>query len=113
MKEHDATEQAYNNGYSAGYAEAQKLLEAKCRENLYTALHMVEMDAQINKLTAERNALLSDVSDYQGNICAFCKNFKCIAHRSFCEHFDNLPLEDGVPLMCGKWEWRGVNHDTE
>ena len=67
----------------------------------------------ISECRAERDALLADVSDYQGNICAFCKNFKRIAHRSFCEHFDNLPMEDGVPLMCGKWEWRGVNHDTE
>ena len=81
---------AWQEGYEAGYAAAQE---------------------EISKLTAERDALLTDVSDYQGNICAFCKNFKRIAHRSFCEHFDNLPMEDGVPLMCGKWEWRGVNHD--
>lgn len=83
---------AWQEGYEAGYAAAQE---------------------EIDKLTAERDALLADVSDYQGNICAFCKNFKRIAHRSFCEYFDNLPMEDGVPLMCGKWEWRGVNHDTE
>lgn len=99
MTKHDACELAYKNGYEA------------CRADMMNTVNALE--GKIRHLEAERDALLSDVSDYQGNICAFCKNFKRIAHRSFCEHFDNLPMEDGVPLMCGKWEWRGVKDDTE
>ncbi len=46
--------------------------------------------------------LLQDVHDYQGSICCYCKNY----NRNNCEHFGDLPHEDGIPLSCGKFMWR-------
>lgn len=52
---------------------------------------------------SERDAAIKDMTDYQGNICAYCKRFRtdeCIQ--------DDLDISDYSPLQCGKFEWRGL-----
>lgn len=51
---------------------------------------------------AKYHQLLQDVHDYQGSICCYCKHY----NRNNCEHFGDLPHEDGIPLSCGKFMWR-------
>lgn len=68
---------------------------------------------EIAKLTAERDALLADVKDYQGSICCYCKHIVRDNEKKkvYCGRFGDFPTSDGMPLECGRWEWRGVNHD--
>lgn len=51
----------------------------------------------------ERDSAIKDMTDYQGNICAYCKRFRtdeCILSDPYMRHH--------IPLQCGKFEWRGL-----
>lgn len=64
----------------------------------------------IYRLEAEHDALLSDVNDYQGSVCCYCKHIvrDNEKKRVYCGRYGDFPTSDGMPLMCGRFEWRGV-----
>ena len=99
MTTFDATEAAYKNGYAAGIKERLEyidFLQKRCEE-----------------LKKERDALLSDVSGYQGVICNYCANLVRVkGAEPTCKRFGEFPISDGAPLMCGRWEWRGLSLDV-
>lgn len=118
MTAHDATEQAYKNGYAVGYETAQEEFNIQHNE-LVTAWHQLtiensELVTKCHKLTAERDALLADVQDYQGSICCYCKHIqreKGVEPQ--CAVFGDFPVTNGIPLECGRWEWRGLSLDEK
>lgn len=63
----------------------------------------VKMAMEALKNQSKYKSLLQDLHDYQGSICCYCKHF----NHNNCEHFGDLPKEDGIPLSCGKFKWRG------
>ncbi len=105
---------AWQEGYEHGYAAAQEEFNIQHNE-LVTAWHQLtiensELVTKCHQLTAERDALLADVKDYQGSICCYCKHIvrDYEKRQVYCGHFGDFPTSDGMPLECGRWEWKGV-----
>lgn len=92
---------AWQEGYAIGCAamreEVKTLLEANQR------------------VVEEYGALLSDVQSYQGDICCYCKNLvrDNEKRKVYCKCFGEEFLEEeGTPLSCGRFAWRGVTNET-
>lgn len=105
MNAHDASELAFKNGYAAGFkaAEEHYQLEIKAlqaaNKGMYTA--SCEMDAQIAKLTAERDAAVAELTNQSA--CWTCKkNADC----------HSRPVEE-PSIRCGLFEWRGLSLAVE
>lgn len=99
MNLHDSTEQAYMNGYHKGKAYAEESV----------AKEIAELETKCHQLEKERDALLADVSDYQGSICCYCKNIvRAKGVEPSCRVFGEFPITNGLLMSCGRWEWRGV-----
>lgn len=99
-----------NTGYAASVidelvAENEKLVKMYVKAEIDATNSLGELLT----VNAKYNALLDDVQGYQGSICCYCKNIvreKGMAPS--CKEFGDFPTTDGVPLMCGKFEWRGA-----
>jgi hypothetical protein len=68
------------------------------------------------KLAAELNALKADIHQAQTCICLICEHY-CKVDTNAGEHSKHTCdiLGDkfaGEALMCGKFEWRGTQHQT-
>ena len=63
------------------------------------------------KMRKERDAALYDMHQLQGAICAYCANLyrpdgaDHVACRVFGKDYGG---EDGSPLICGSFKWRGI-----
>ena len=74
--------------------------------------------AYIRELEAERDAAIADMEKMQGNICQACKYYyqpdptvRKWSCRVLGEYWADIFEHDGGLLMCGTFEWRGVQDD--
>lgn len=88
MTKHDATEQAYHNGYYKGKAEAEE-----------------NAAKEIAKLTAERDAPVAALAELQ--VCSTCKNYRLSIIDEPCASCNKVWFNVN---KC-KWEWKGTKHD--
>ncbi|MCQ2744567.1 MAG: hypothetical protein MJ230_07235 [bacterium] len=61
-------------------------------------IYNVQIADAIEQLVKERDAAVKDMQDYQGSFCCYCKR----------NNTEECIFPDEVLLMCGKFEWRGV-----
>lgn len=118
MNAHDASELAYKNGYVAGYKAARynnkskeyKLLDGRSAVFLYnddgigtiSVELMDELMGEINKLTAERDALLEKI-DHR---CEDCKHYGVGLKKEPCKGCFKISPHPYIDHA--NWEWRGV-----
>lgn len=100
-----AIDAKYDMAYRNGYKTALEFFP-----NTINALQgtIYALEAEKNQLQKERDALLADVkmiSDIDG-VCRVCKHYESFLHNSKC-------WKDCGEGDESKFEWRGVDHDTE
>lgn len=76
---------------------------------------ILDVLAYIKQLERERDAAVKDMHEAQGCLCLICKSFvpaQSGAKKYTCKAFGNHVFES-EPLICGQFEWRGVEEDKD
>ena len=74
----------------------------------------LKMDERVHQLEAERDAAIHDMHEAQSIVCLICKNYyqpDPAVKKYGCKEFGEHWLEDGGAIVCGKFEWRGVQKE--
>ena len=83
------------------YGNTNQMLDAK----------IAKLESRLAQVERERDALSYDMHQLQGAICAYCENLyrpdgaEHVACKVFGKDYGG---EDGSPLICGSFKWRGV-----
>ena len=90
MYKHDATEEAYKNGYENGYAAALAIGELK----MATKKRLIEVETVIEKI---RKANCADCYSCDGVLCRAC------LVDDFISLFDDSTVVNAVEVVHGRW----------
>lgn len=87
----------------------------RCEQIVSESLARIrQLESRLAQVEKERDAALYDMNQLQGATCAYCKNLFRTAGASHvqCREFGDLSKfsddENYNPLMCGRFEWRGL-----
>lgn len=73
--------------------------------------YIQQLESRLAQTERERDALMFDMHQLQGALCAYCKNhYRSEAvGKMACRVFgENYGASDDSPLICGCFKWRGV-----
>lgn len=90
------------------HGECHGLVEYVIKDLLDLVLMYESRLAQVER---ERDAMSYDMHQLQGALCAYCGNLcrPAGSKKVSCKVFgDGYGAEDGSPLICGRFKWRGV-----
>ena len=91
----------------------------RCVKAFLEAADLIEkLSVELKRVERERDAAIADMEEMQGNICHACKHYyqpnpdvKKWSCRALGEYWAEICDHDGGLLMCGNFEWRGVQDD--
>lgn len=76
-----------------------------------TVEYIEHIESRLAQAERERDSMSYDMHQLQGALCSYCENLYRVegVGTVSCRVFGNdYGGEDGVPLICGRFKWRGV-----